>query len=186
MTNYPQQPAPKRGMPGWLIALLVIFIVIAVGCCGGFATCSYFAREAVNSVGPAIEKAAKEERERLEKMQREAETRAADGLPGATDDTGSTVGRPATLPSDIPFFAGGEVDPASDESTTVFRTSATADTVATFYDRDMVRNGWTRESRRPAGRATMMVFKKEERTVRFIITPDPTIGKTAVTINHSK
>ena len=46
MSN-PTQPG-KGGMPKWLIILLVVFLLIALGCCGGVGTCMYFGRKAVN------------------------------------------------------------------------------------------------------------------------------------------
>lgn len=48
---------PKSGMPKWLIILLVLFLLIIMGCCGGFVACRWACNRAVSTVGAATQKA---------------------------------------------------------------------------------------------------------------------------------
>ena len=117
-------PAPKSGMPTWLIVLLVIALVILLAC-GGVGTCTYIA---CHTAASKLSEMGKELRAEAEKQRAEAEKRmeeerkreeAAGGetltppAPGASGRTGTpteepvkAVRMPANFPTDLPRYAG--------------------------------------------------------------------------------
>src|SRR2546430_1774276 len=108
MTNTPNYaPQPKGGMPKWLIVLLVIFLVIVLGCCCGFITCTYFLRAGAHAGAAALQKAAEDAQRRMEaEVQREkdlAERRARDagnGGAAANDQPENPARGGAPAPAD--------------------------------------------------------------------------------------
>ena len=79
MTN-PATPAPKGGMPKWLIILLVVLGIVLLTCCGMFTMCTYILRQA-----PAI---------------------VQNQMGMNVDTTGAGISLPANFPADIPVFRG--------------------------------------------------------------------------------
>lgn len=127
-------PAPKGGMPKWLIILLVIVVIIGVGCCGGFVTCTYLFKKGAESASAKLDEVGKQLKAEMEKARAEEEKRLAEeaktGGGTGTGDTASpsetpptersgtgsgspssetpivTVRMPSNFPTDVPVYKG--------------------------------------------------------------------------------
>src|SRR3954464_6909128 len=114
----PQMPR-KGGMPKWLLVLLIIFIIIVLGCCGGFVTCTYLLKK------------------------------VGENAPGfIANQLGMTVDAlPPNFPSDIPVMPGLKpkfgMGRAGTESgfATLMGSDAPAD-VSKWYEGEMKSKGW--------------------------------------------
>ncbi len=127
--NYATPPSGGGGMPKWLMILLVVLLLIILGCCGGFATCTYLARRAVNAVPAVVQ----------QQMQNQGVTVNANG--GAID-------MPADFPADLPVYQGmkpvSSVTPPGTKSGTVtFTGTAAPAEMSAFYRTQMAQKGWT-------------------------------------------
>jgi hypothetical protein len=147
--NYQSQP-PRGGMPKWLIVLLVIFLVICVGCCGGFVMCSYLLKK------------------------------VGDAAPGFIADQAKKAGLavnelPGNFPSDVsvqPGFhpLGGMGKPGTDSG---FATVSGPDPVAGamgYYDKQLTGQGWTQESSSDNNGTATATYTKGDRKVHVSAT----------------
>jgi len=106
--NVPNYSPPSGGgMPKWLILVLVVFLIIVLGCCGGFAACHWACQRVVSTAAQA----AKDNEARLAKQLQEAAAerqaaaqREAQGVggngggPGGGGGAGNDVGNPLNRP----------------------------------------------------------------------------------------
>ena len=196
----PGTPAPKSGMPTWVKILLAILLVIVLGCCGIFGTCYYFVNKGVQTVKEHAPEWQKQMEEAAEKARAEAEKQAAeeakkssDGerfAPSATpDEAVKAVKMPANFPTDLPRYAGMVPTWASSDKTTgsgqvIFKVAANVDTITAYYEKEMVKNGWSETSNNSVNDTWIGIYKKGGRSATVTATPE---GKqTQVTIIYTR
>jgi hypothetical protein len=119
-------------MPKWLIILLVVFLVIALGCCGTWITCTYV-------VGRVAKTAAEAGAARVQQAQ-------TGGF--QSDTTGAGVALPENYPAGLPAYPGFKpvfkfTIPGSDSGTVNFEGKESLDKIAIFYETELKKNGWT-------------------------------------------
>jgi hypothetical protein len=121
-------------MPKWLIILLVVFLIVILGCCGGVGTCIYLGKKAVQAAKDNAGTIEQQIQDRAQQAERDAAARAANGgggIPtgggvtggGAGGSTGGSGGGsgtsgggggvlpsmgslPTNFPKDVPVMAG--------------------------------------------------------------------------------
>lgn len=179
MTNV----GPQRsggGMPKWLIALAVVFLLILLVCCGGLTTCYFVAQHTAARV-------------------------REEGLGGLTlnkDGTGFTMktdtgelnlgggSLPTSFPKDLPVYAGmrsqtSAVNSKDESGTVVLSGKAAASDVVDWYEKEMKSNGWTETANQTVGEGSAMSFTKEDRQASVLVVPSGT-GESAVTLTYGK
>jgi hypothetical protein len=89
--------------------------------------------------------------------------------------SGESAKIPDTFPKDIPIYKGFVLDMAMevpDGHSLSFTTGDDMPEVAKWYVDEMASRGWTKEMSMNMGTQEMLVFKKGERGVNLVISPD--------------
>src|SRR5262249_46105903 len=152
----------KGGMPKWLIILLVIFLVILLGCCGGFIACNWMCAHVGNMAGNVVGNAIKE------------------GMRQNGMEFGDDLTLPANWPADVVPYAGFKAKskvapPGTPGGMVHFEGNESPSTVSAFYEKDLKDKGWTLESSDAGGGTTTQIFKKDKTTVTINTTPGATM-----------
>jgi hypothetical protein len=219
--NY-QTPAPKGGMPKWLIIVLIILGLIIFTCCGGFVTCTVLAKRAASTAATKLDEISKEMQKEVEKQAAEAKKRMdeearknAEGSgeefgkatpPSASDRTesgGATplppsipgepavkgMKLPANFPGDVPVYSGMQPmyatsDKIKDNGHVIFSGNGASDTVSSYYESEMVKQGWNEESKTSVKEGWVGIYSKDGRSATVSVTVEN--GKTVVSVIYEK
>jgi hypothetical protein len=173
MTN-PATP-PKSGMPRWLIVLLVIFLVIILGCCGGFVACNWMCSRVAQTGGNTLQSLANAATQRAEAEMKAATQRAMEEArrQGAEfDTTGAGLALPAEFPADIPIYSGFKVTtrvvpPGSKGGTLLLEGPAKAATLGSYYEKEMAAQGWKQIQAFASGNSFSQSYTKDDRSATF-------------------
>jgi hypothetical protein len=148
---------PRGGMPKWLIILLVVLVVVILGCCGGVTTCFFLARKAVKAAPGFMQ----------EQMKKQ-------GVELNMPDASGTTAMPSNFPTDIPVYSGLKVTYSAAEipkeaGQATFTSSGSAADIKTFYDKQMIDNGWTQDSTNTNAEGSSSTYSKDTRTASISI-----------------
>jgi len=206
-------PAPKSGMPKWLIIVLVLLLVVMFVCCGGLVTCGILARRAARAGGSAFKEAFDAATQRAEVEAQAAAQRAADdakqriaeqGAPGVTTPESNspaaspsrtitenlgTAKMPANFPTDIPVMAGltsnfSTADKVKGSGAAIFSGKIKHDDATAYYEKQMTSQGWKMETNTDVGDGTYMAFTKDTRRANVSITTDTDKTTSMVSIQY--
>jgi hypothetical protein len=89
--------------------------------------------------------------------------------------SGKSAKVPDNFPKDIPVYNGSVLDMAMEVPqghSLSFTTKHSMPKVSEWYLKEMISKGWTKEAHMDMKNQTMLVFKKGERGVNLVITPD--------------
>ena len=176
-------PAPKGGMPKWLIVLLVILVVIIVGCCGGASLCGLFVNQKVKEI----------EQEGFTLNTGEGSvTFGKEGVAIKTEEGTIQTGNklPANFPKDIPAFAGlkpiaSAVSSEGDVNASLTGKGDKAEIVA-FYKEQMVKEGWTETKASETENTAGLVYEKDDFQAEIMITSVPGDDQVIVLLARKK
>jgi hypothetical protein len=204
--NY-QTPAPKGGIPKWVIILIVVLGLVIFVCCGGVVTCMVLAKRVGTTVAAKAQEVAKEAQKRMDEEERRSAQAGGGDEVGSTPSAGvrtesggatpSTPGEPsiratrlpANFPSDVPVYSGMQPTYAlSDKSKgtghVIFTGSAKVDTVSSYYEKEMINKGWREETNTSINDGWVGIYSKDDRNATVSVSMDG--DKTMVSVMYEK
>jgi hypothetical protein len=196
-------------MPKWLIILLVVFLVMILGCCGGVTTCFFLARKAAKTGVARLQEAAQEAQREAEAARANAERNGAAAPAPAGGDTaappannGAAAAEPAAgfpaprnapatyklpthFPTDIPIQPGLQITTPTWNNMTgtgavILSGNVKSDDVVSYYTTNLASNGWTQAANTSIANMTQLQYTKDTRTVVLQITPGDNAADTNV------
>jgi len=103
-------------------------------------------------------------------------TKAAEQVAGAQPSPTVAVQMPPDFPADVPVFKDAALSQvqnlANDARNVIFRTTATVDNVASFYQDTMTKGGWKVSQQFTRGNHAFMTFQKGEMLANVTIAED--------------
>jgi len=160
----------------YFICLLVS--VLMVGC-----SCSEEAEEKVaEKIAEKVIAAQTGEKADIDVDEESMRIKTKDGEMSITSGKSAKV--PDNFPKDIPMYKGSVLDMAMEVPTGYslsFTTKDDMSKVSEWYLSEMIDQGWAKEAFMDMGKQTMMVFKKGERGVNLVISPDNDQTRIALT-----